>query len=685
MPPNASNGQCPVIVRLCDTQSGHNWAGPQGLAIPLMNRVTLAGRETPLQWHFDSGKLDKKTGILTLTFTTSEPNLLMRSIWRARPGRGPVQHRLELENRSGSALTLSSQQSLALNGLRTGGSAQLWWVRRGASNATTQGGTTCEPITPGMDRMLPSLLNDPTSPVPWLAVQVGTDRGLYVGWEFSGLGRLQLRTGTQPDPLEVNVGFNPDFRTDLKAGETFQVPGAFVGCYTGDVEEGSYSLHRFVIEKLRPPMPKDYPDPTLAYNVFLDAGSQKGTEADLLRVARIAADLGFETFVPDAMWYPTVGDWRWDPARFPHDSTPIHEFIHGRGMKMGLWCAWTMGGLSTDPGALSVRGPVGHPDWFNDNYPADWKPAPFVGGFLCLGCPDAERWEADKLHWLVRHNRLDYLKHDIWPAVMNCPRKTHRHAYEMTDTSYWTVSAYYRIMDGLLKDFPQLVLENCCAGGHMKDFGAIQRSHYTVVTDTLSNLPDRQGFYDSTYALPPLLLQAYTYEFEYKVPGDDPEPYLWRSAMMGAWQIDPTATGKWTPAQMESARKAAETYKRWIRPILKDVKVFHVLPRPDGVHWDAMFYWSPSLRRGTLYAFHPNEPTPEKAIRLKGLNPGRKYRVWSEDGSVSTSIQTGQQLMRQGITVKLPKPYSSDLIFVQEQPSWADKLLNLCGLGDKTK
>jgi hypothetical protein len=187
-----------------------------------------------------------------------------------------------------------------------------------------------------------------------------------------------------------------------------------------------------------------------------------------------------------------------------------------------------------------------------------------------------------------------------------------------------------------------------------------------VATDTLSNLPDRQSFYDSTFALPPLVLQAYTYEWEYQVPGDEPGPFLWRSAMMGAWQIDPTNTRLWTEENRASARRAAEIYKQWVRPILKDAKVHHILPRPDGSHWDGMFYWSASLRRGTLYIFRPDASETENTIKLTGLEATKRYRVWSEDGSLEPGLRRGTDLMRSGLTVRLPERYTSDLVYFQE-------------------
>jgi hypothetical protein len=167
--------------------------------------------------------------------------------------------------------------------------------------------------------------------------------------------------------------------------------------------------------------------------------------------------------------------------------------------------------------------------------------------------------------------------------------------------------------------------------------------------------------------MPPILLQAYTYEWEYKVPGDDPEPFLWRSAMMGAWQIDPTRTDRWTPEQIDLARRAADIYKEWVRPMLRDAKVHHILPRPDGVHWDGMFYWSAPARRGTLYVWRPDSPDASQSIRLKGLEADKNYWLWSEDASVSPGLRRGEDLMRSGVVIQLPQSYSSDVIFLQDE------------------
>jgi len=100
--------------------------------------------------------------------------------------------------------------------------------------------------------------------------------------------------------------------------------------------------------------------------------------------------------------------------------------------------------------------------------------------------------------------------------------------------------------------------------------------------------------------------------------------------------------------------------------MLADCRVHHVLPRPDGIHWDGLFYWSDALRKGTLYIFRPESNDAQQTVKPKGLVSARTYWVWGEDGSVSPAARTGADLMEKGLTIKLPQPYSSDIVYLQD-------------------
>lgn len=642
----------PVVKWLGSVGSAHNWAG-SGMSVPLMSRVWQDGSEMATEWVYQSARREKRSGKLILTFLSENPKMALRSIWRARPGHGPVEHWMEIENQSGQELTVSHQDSLSLPGLTPGGSSQVWWIKRGASNASSEGGTFTDPVGPDLNLNLVSDVADGASPVPWAAIQAGDTRGLYVGWEFSGLGRVGAESGGSDGSVDISVGNKPDFKTDIGPAETFFVPAAFVGCYTGDVEQGSYLLHRFVIEKLRLPMAKGIPDPILAYNVYFEPWNEEG----LLKSAAKCYDFGFEVFMPDAIWMPEQGDWRWNLERYPNGGRPIEEFVHANRMKFALWFAWSMVMHSDHPDSVSARGR--HTDWLTTDPDLEHM------NYICLASPGAVDWIIKTTERVTAENKLDYVKSDgaiIRPA---CNKSDHKHRYGV-DVSYWATMGYNKIQDNLRRVYPNLIMENCDGGGHIKDFGVIKRTHYTVTTDNLSALPDRQSIYDSTYAMPPMVLQAYTVNNYFAKEGDDPEPYLWRSAMMGAWEIDPNNSNGWTEAQRASVKQAVKVYKSWIRPILKDCKVHHILPRPDGKNWDGMFYWSAGLKKGTVYIFRPKSDTARQTVKLRGLSPLRGYRVWSQDGSIQSEMTTGSILMNNGLEIALPGYFTSDIIFVEE-------------------
>ncbi len=661
----------PVISRVGSAKLDSNW-----LVAPvpevLLPSVTQQGSSSPASWQYEGGDFDQVSGQLVLRFSNAAPAMELQSIWRARPGRGPVEHWLTIANRSGGVITVGHEDSLVLNHLALPANEALdaWWIKRGAGNASLEGDTLVRSVGRNSDETILSNPNDGASPVPWMALQAGTSHGLYVGWEFSGIGRIHLQSvsgegdaaKTAPAQVKLEVGNSPDFKTDVPAGETFLIPAAFVGCYSGDIDDGSYSLHRFIMEKLLPKFPAGYQYPTLAYNLYLDSGGANATEKDVLASAALAHDLGFETFVVDAMWFPQSGAWYWDPKRFPHGSAPIEEYLHSHQMYFGLWMAYTQGSSSTDPRALNV---MQHPDWFIANPRLDPKGEINWDALIDLGYDPARDWAERATQRAVSEYKLDYFKTDYTPIVTQCVQTNHRHHYGV-DVSYWSTLGYYAVQEALIKKFPNLILEGCSGSGHIKDFGDIQHVHTIAMNDTLSSLPNRQGTYDSTFAFPPAALMNYTYENYYDTVSDAPEAYFWRSSMMNQWQIDPTHSASWTQKQRDGVKRATEIYKTWVRPMLADAEVHHILPRPDGFHWDGMFYWSPSLKHGTVYIFRPESDQKTMLVPLKGLERDTHYKVRTEDHSTKEGTYSGAELMNHGLEIALPGKYTSDLIYLEE-------------------
>jgi alpha-galactosidase len=127
-----------------------------------------------------------------------------------------------------------------------------------------------------------------------------------------------------------------------------------------------------------------------------------------------------------------------------------------------------------------------------------------------------------------------------------------------------------------------------------------------------------------------------------------------------------TDTNAWSPEQHAEAKKEIDLYKKELRPLIRDASLYHVSPRPDGVHWDGIEYWDSDRKRGVVYSFRGTvEGENTHSYALKGLEPSARYLVKFYDHSSPDRAITGTQLMTRGLKVTLPLPNSSELIFIE--------------------
>ena len=297
-------------------------------------------------------------------FVCDRPALELRSIWRAHPGPGPVEHTILITNREAQEILLPLQPTLAFSfAAAPGHTIEQWWVERGGSRPSDVG-THRDRIGPGLRS---SLVSTPYGggPIPWLSVQdVEGRRGWYAGIEFSGFVRMALQAGRaeagEACTVRTVLGLGKSdaedlsYRTRLAAGATFETPTVFLGCYGGHVDDGANRLRRWVERHLRPPCKANLP--LLVNNSWGDGMAVD--EAMMRRMIDLCARLGMEMAGVDAGWFRHVGDWRTDPRKFPSGLAPVADYAHGKGLLFGLWLAWTQGGDRTDaarPGKCSAR------------------------------------------------------------------------------------------------------------------------------------------------------------------------------------------------------------------------------------------------------------------------------------------------------------------------------------------
>ena len=108
------------------------------------------------------------------------------------------------------------------------------------------------------------------------------------------------------------------------------------------------------------------------------------------------------------------------------------------------------------------------------------------------------------------------------------------------------------------------------------------------------------------------------------------------------------------------------TYKTKIRPLVRTGNLYHILPRPDDKDWDGVEYFDPETKNGAVYVFRPGSPSGAETIKLKGLDAKGRYWLWCEDGSIAPTQKGGDELMTRGFEMRLPAPFSSDIVFLQD-------------------
>jgi hypothetical protein len=674
--------------RLVSLRNGANGIWTNNTPERLVDSVEQGGQKLALHWVFSASHANSH--IVTATYENASPRLRLTWQWQARADIGPIEHTITIENLSGAELWLPLQPSFDYRfQAEAGEPLQQSYVEKGAGKPTDVG-THVVVVPTGYDWKGRSSTyardEDEREIIPWFAVmrQNAAQDGWYAGLEFSG--RTQFTLARDAQSIYGGVGLNPDpgpFRTRLAPQETFTTPCVFVGAFTGGMDGLGNVLRPWVRQVLNNPITWRAP----AYPPLVNNSWGSGMQIDeglAQRMMRDSAELGLEMFHIDAGWFRGVGDWYPDPVKFPHGFGPIVEEAHRRGLKLGLWVDWAQAGVDANPGALNANDPKIR-DWLVADVPKDWKPKEFVGRTTDLGFPPAREYARREVNRIITDYHLDMLEHDGYLVAKNCARSDHPHAaapimstvqgsgvnmpdvVNSTDVSYHAVRAYYDIYAGARRAHPGLLFEVCNDGGRMVDFGSAAHGDYFSITDSYDPLSNRRAFYDASHLLPPPMLEDYVEKWP--TPRIENFRYMLRSGMMGMLTIMQD-TNVWTPQEHTAAKAEFALYKQKLRPLIRDADLYHVSSRPDGVHWDGIEYFDPRLATGVVYAFRGlTVDETQHTFLLQGVVPGHTYRLHFADHSSPDRSMTGNELLGHGLTVSLPVPLSSELIFFEETAS----------------
>jgi hypothetical protein len=80
-----------------------------------------------------------------------------------------------------------------------------------------------------------------------------------------------------------------------------------------------------------------------------------------------------------------------------------------------------------------------------------------------------------------------------------------------------------------------------------------------------------------------------------------------------------------------------------------------------------MEYFDPVRNAGIVFAFRGSIENQDRQIfLLKGVRPGKEYQLHFQDQSSPDKKVLGRDLLEKGLSVALPVPKSSELVFIKE-------------------
>ncbi len=486
------------------------------------------------------------------------------------------------------------------------------------------------------------------------------EEGLFFGWEWSGdfdfeVGDFRDGAGV----FGVRAGFNSDgdYYRDIAPGEGFATPKALIGHFQGDLEDAGRATRTAAETLYGLPWPEKHAPMFTGYCTWSNWQEFQGNRNHLRperldREIDIARDLGCELFIIDYDWFPALGEFRSDPARFPDGIEAYTRRIREAGMKVGLWFGF---------GQAHVDAPVvrEHPEWLVTR-----NGRVVVGGWgmvqLCLGYPPCRDWVLEQLTRVIRDFGVDWLKHDFDLIPVS---DAHHHAPAARDSRIETVQGYYHILEQLRTRFPALYLDNWTPANGGADFGAFQRHHSMMMCDWYMPVGVRAMHSGLSHLVPPQRMHTYIRGFSTE---EERNPYTYRAAAFGNGVYLLNDMLQWNDLTRATVRRELELFKQ-DRDLFHRGEIYDLLGQcPSHYGWDARFVYDAPAGRGMAQVFRNHDPCTELMIRLRGLDAEAVYdvRLVDADTAVRTS---GATLMNDGVPVCLPKPFSAEILRVTLQ------------------
>lgn len=469
---------------------------------------------------------------------------------------------------------------------------------------------------------------------------------LFAEFSYRHESLLTFRMGPlAPAPLRM-----------IAPGETVRSPEVHAGPLHGSLDEGARHWHRHMRASVIPPRPAGRNMYTVAGRVVEEPGEW------ILREIDLAAEMGVEAFMVDAGWYGSTfsawpelrGDWT-EGDWLPGGLAGVRNYAHDKGMLFGLW---------HEAEALADKSQTRqqHPDWTlctDDNRPC--------AEALDLANPAAAtHFEASVLR-VIRDYKADFYKLDYNVRVGE-GGQTLRDGY--AESEFWRhYEVLGRVYRRVLKECPEVVLENCASGGGRNDLGTLSLFHYCCESD-ISMFPySIRAINAMTLFVPPEAICYYHNHIHFAHQMADLDTHLRVTLFatpifvgFGAQHSDRTTD------YYHKTRRYIGLHKGFCRPILAAHPVVYHHTPDIGLQpapWCVLEYAAPDRSRGYAGIFKLDNQREAYTFRPRGVDPAKTYKV-TLDNEKLAFVLPGFELRNTGLRIEPGAALTSELVMYDE-------------------
>lgn len=460
-------------------------------------------------------------------------------------------------------------------------------------------------------------------------------------------------------PVYITAGLNDfDFAYILSENESLTTP-VFTYGYTkkgfGAASRMFHDLQKIYIAPRKyayEPLPVVY-NAWAAFEMDIDAPK-------LMALADKAAYIGAELFVVDDGWFGTredtssgLGDWYPNKKKFPNGLGELIKKVNSLGMKFGLWIEPEM----VNPTSELYKK---HPDWIF-SFPTREPELQREQLMLNIAKPEVKEYIIDVLDKLLSENNIEYLKWDSnrflgQPGWENAEKERQREYH------YRYTRAIYDIFAFINEKYPNVIVENCAAGGMRSD---LSLAHYCSRINRSDNQDPRDEI---------LLHEGFTYVNRSKSAGGGghvskspagingrytPLKFRAYAAMLGSFAVGYDLMHI-PENELEDIKKYIQLHKQY-RDIVQNGDMYRLVSARED-DFAAYEYVSADKKRAVVFVFGINLSFAREIpyIRLCGLEDDFVYTI---DGKKKMS---GRGLSETGLFFKLHGDYDCAAVYIEK-------------------